>query len=352
MYCDFYSITEREESIHRFINALIHEIRRTTVDYSDWKFDTIFMGGGTPSLLKPNDIESILNALDAQFDLSHIHEFTMEANPGEAPLQRLKSYKQLGVNRISIGVQSFQTELLQFLTRKHTPQDVFNTFDYAIKSGYDNINCDLIYSIPGQTWDMWEEDILTLIGLNPTHISAYTLTVEKGTDLFHAVKNKSIIMPKNDLVSDWFLRTHEILENHGYSGYEISNFSKPNYECKHNLHYWNIEPYLGFGPSAHSFDGKNRWANVRHLDGYMEKIESHETPISFYETLTPNQLQNEKIGFGLRMKCGIHRDLVQDETLKKIQEKWAHCICVQDNRISLTSHGMALADAIGVDLME
>ncbi|MBL7013680.1 MAG: radical SAM family heme chaperone HemW [Candidatus Marinimicrobia bacterium] len=351
MYCDFYSIADRNESIPRFIKALVKEIEQSSIDSSNWIFDTIFIGGGTPSLLEPNHIESILNALETQFDLSQIKEFTIEANPGEAPYNRLNNFHELGINRLSMGVQTFQPELLQFLTRKHSTQDVFDTFEHARKAGFQNINCDLIYSIPGQTWDMWDKDMSTLIQLNPDHISAYTLTVEKGTDLFHSVNNKSIIMPNNDITGDWFLKTHDYLASNGYSGYEISNFSKPGLECNHNLHYWNIEPYLGFGPSAHSFDGKNRWSNMRHLDGYLGKIELSDSPVSFQEELTPNQIQNEKIGFGLRMTQGIHHELVKKNLLRKSQDKWPDCIQVQNNRIRLTHEGMVFADAIGVDLM-
>ena len=351
MYCDFYSIADRNDSIPRFINALVYEIERNTIDSSDWIFDTLFIGGGTPSLLEPNYIELILNALNTKFDLSQLKEFTIEANPGEAPLHRLHDFHQLGINRLSMGVQTVQPEVLQLLTREHSIQDVFDTFDNALQAGFNNINCDLIYSIPEQTWDMWEKDMSTLIDLNPDHISAYTLTVEKGTDLFLAVNNKSIIMPNNDMAGEWFLRTHEYLASHGYPGYEISNFSKPGLECHHNLHYWNIEPYLGFGPSAHSFDGNNRWSNIRHLDGYMAKIESSKSPVSFQEKLTPNQIHNEKIGFGLRMAQGIHYELVQNDLLTKSQEKWPGCIQIQGNQIRLTHQGMVFADAIGVDLM-
>ena len=193
MYCDFYSIADRKESIPRFIKSLITEIDRCNVNCSAWKFDTVFIGGGTPSLLEPLHVESILSALQNKYDLSNVKEFTLEANPGEAPKDRLKAFHSLGINRLSIGIQSLQPSLLKFLTRIHTHDQVYNTYDDARSVGFDSVNCDLIYSIPGQSWNVWEQDLNQVINMAPDHISAYTLTLEKGTDLFQMVKNLSLI---------------------------------------------------------------------------------------------------------------------------------------------------------------
>ena len=268
MYCDFYSIANREEAIPRFVKAIITEIERCEVDTSDWEIDTIFLGGGTPSLLESKYIESILKSIQTKYNLSSVTEFTLEANPGEAPRDRLKEFRNLGI-------------------------------------GFDNVSFDLIYSIPGQTWDIWERDINRIIDLEPNHISAYTLTLEKGTDLFRLVKDKKVRMPENEITGEWFLKTHQLMESNGYPSYEISNFSQPGFECRHNLHYWKIHPYLAFGPSAHGFDGTNRWNNSRSLDLFLQQIESGDSPISIIETLTEKDKLNELIGFGLRMNDGI-----------------------------------------------
>ena len=358
IYCDFYSITDRENSIPRFINAIVKEIETCTVDVSNWKLETIFIGGGTPSLLNGRNIESILNALERKYDLAQIKEWTMETNPGEAPLERLKDFHSLGINRLSIGVQSLEPALLTFLTRIHSTDQVFETYEHARNAGFENINCDLIYSMPGQSWEIWERDLLRVLDLKPEHISAYTLTLEKGTELYQFVKKGQVTMPDEDQTGEWFLNTHAILNSHGYSAYEISNFARPGMECRHNLHYWRIHPYLAFGPSAHGFDGSNRWGNVRSLDQYLTQIESGNTLISMKESLTQKNLTNELIGFGLRMNEGI--DLAQiperylnqfNTNLESARQKWSDVLILRDSSVSLTKKGMVYTDAVGVDLM-
>ena len=358
IYCDFYSITDRENSIPRFINAIVKEIETCTVDVSNWKLETIFIGGGTPSLLNGRNIESILNALERKYNLAQKKEWTMEANPGEAPLERLKDFRSLGINRLSMGVQSLEPDLLKFLTRIHSANQVFETYEHARNAGFENINCDLIYSMPGQSWEIWERDLLRVLDLKPDHISAYTLTLEKGTELYQFVKKGQVTMPEEDQTGGWFLKTHGILNSHGYSAYEISNFAKPGMECRHNLHYWRIHPFLAFGPSAHGFNGSNRWGNVRSLDQYLTQIESGNTPISMKESLTQKNLTNELIGFGLRMNEGIDLAQIPERylnqfitNLESAREKWSDVLILRDSSVSLTKKGMVYTDAVGVDLM-
>ena len=353
MYCDFYSITDRESSIPTFIKAIVQEIKECRIDASDWIIDTIFIGGGTPSLLSANMIEALLSQLHKKYDLSNIREITIEANPGEAPKDRLKSFYEMGINRVSIGAQSFQPNLLQFLTRIHTKDQIFETYDNARNAGFDNINCDLIYSIPGQTWSDWSDDLDTISAMSPEHISAYTLTAEKGTELFSMVLNNKLTMPKKEQEGKWFLKTHDILFQNGYQAYEVSNFSKPGYECNHNLHYWNIEPYLAFGPSAHGFDGKYRWNNSRSLDQYISCILAGKSAISMREKISAIEHVNEKIGFGLRMKKGFELKDIPKKYHKKIkknienaQEKYPDCINTKGNNITFTQKGMLYADEL------
>ena len=358
MYCDFYSIADREGLIPRFTNAIASEIEQCVVDTSDWVFDTIFIGGGTPSLLDAKYIESIFLALHKKYDLTHLKEFTIEANPGEAPIERLRDFWQLGINRLSIGVQSLELDLLKFLTRIHSADQVFKTYENARSAGFDNVNCDLIYSIPGQSWEIWERDLNRVLDLDANHISAYTLTLEKGTDLFKLVKNKKVIMPDDGQTGEWFLKTHELLESKGYHSYEISNFSKIGFECNHNLHYWRIHPYLAFGPAAHGFDGHKRWNNCRSLDHYLQQVESGISPVSMTENLTEKDAFNELIGFGLRIKEGINLTRIPDIFLNKFNQnlelcmkKWDGCFIVKESSVSLTPTGMVYGDMIGVDMM-
>ena len=353
MYCDFYSIADREDSIPKFIEAIIKEIEQCEIDVSEWMFDTIFIGGGTPSLIQEHHMDSILSCLNKKYDLSNLKELTIEANPGEAPKDRLKAFNSMGINRISIGVQSFQPELLKFLTRIHDRDQIFETYDNARSAGFNNINCDLIYSIPGQIWSNWNNDLDTIMRMDPEHISAYTLTAEKGTDLFSMVSNDAISMPSKDQESDWFTRTHAILSKNGYEAYEVSNFSKPGFECIHNLHYWNIEPYLAFGPSAHGYDGKYRWNNARSLDQYIERVMSGNSPMSMKEEITLLDHINEKIGFGMRMIKGIDLDMIPNEFQKKfknnikiIEQRYPDHIQVSDKNFTFTQKGMLFADQL------
>lgn len=358
MYCDFYSITEKGDIIQKFIDAITKEIDRCTIDVSEWSLDTVFIGGGTPSILEVNEIEKILSSLYKNFDLSNLKEITLEANPGEAPIERLKSLNYLGINRLSIGVQSLQPELLKFLSRIHDSKQIYDTFDNARSAGFQNINCDLIYSIPDQTLEMWLNDLEAIINLEPEHISAYTLTVEKGTELFKMVANKNVHMPDDSQNSEWFIKTRDKLILNDYHPYEISNFSKPNLECRHNLHYWRIDPYLAFGPSAHGFDGYNRWNNVRNLNNYIEKLTSGEPPISKIERLTPLDKINEYIGFGLRMDKGITLDKIPqpfrmsfESNLLSIDKKYPNCFLKIGANIALSQTGLLFSDQIIPDLL-
>ena len=346
MYCDFYSITDREKDADGFVSALCNEISHSSLDEYPWIFDTLFIGGGTPSLLNGNQLEFILTTLSKKVSFSCLIEKTIEINPGEASLEKLTDFYSLGINRVSMGVQSLDKELLEFLTRSHSVKKVFETFDHIRTAGFENINCDIIYGIPGQTPNIWKRDMNRIIELNPEHISAYSLTVEKGTELFQMVKSNEVTMPCNSESADLFTLTRSFLSYHQYIPYEISNFSKPEKECRHNLHYWNIDPYIGFGPSAHSFDGNRRWNNTRSLDQYMKKIDEKLSPISKSEKLTLIQKVNEKIGFGLRLNAGINLDKFSkihknqfNQNVKLHQNKWNDYIKRDRKKIKLRERG-------------
>ena len=358
IYCDFYSVAGQDDRIEIFVNVLLNEIKTCQVDTSKWTFDTIFIGGGTPSLLNAHQMENIITALNNKYDLSKIREFTIEANPGEAPKNKLKDFFSLGINRLSIGVQSFNSELLKFLSRIHSVEDVFRTVKSACDVGFENINCDLIYNIPGQSLDDWHFDLETLIKLNPEHISAYSLTVERNTKLHELVINKSVKMPVDELHQQFNAITYSTLLKNNYAQYEISNYSKFNKECLHNLHYWENDFYLGFGPSAHSYDGKKRWNNYSNLDKYISLLENEKSPIETFDNITEIKQINEIIGFGLRMTKGFAISLIPShlqnhfqKQLKYAQIKFPKMIIEENNRIKLTQNGMNFADAIAVELL-
>lgn len=356
-YCDFYSVAGRDEVIPRFIKALLKEIESYELN-KNWIFDTLFIGGGTPSLMQPGQIESILKVLQSKFDITQIKEITMEANPGETPLNKLMDFKSLGINRLSIGTQSLNRRLLKFLTRLHSPEDVFITVKAARTAGFDNINCDLIFNIPGQSLNTWKKDLKSIIALEIEHLSCYSLTVEENTILFQNVKQGKIIMPGEDQSADLYKWTQDKLQKTGYDQYEISNWSRPQRECAHNLHYWEIEPYLAFGPSAHGFDGQKRWFNYRNLDIYLKAVENNRSPIEQENKITSLELTNEIIGFGLRTKAGINLAKIPPDMKKKAissirkgKLKWGKYFKEEGEKLSLTPSGFAFADAIAVDLM-
>ena len=356
VYCDFYSITKQEDQIPLFTKCIINEIESYKNYNGEWEFNTIFFGGGTPSILPARYLEQILKKLHDTFDTSNIKEITLEANPGEAPLEYLKDIRNLGVNRLSMGLQSFNDKILKQLGRLHKSQDCFKTFENARKAGFENINTDMIFNIPGLSSKNWKEDLNTIIKLNPEHISAYSLTVEPETKLFNLVKNKKILMPIEKIDIEQFLLTNDILTKHGYYQYEISNYSKEKMESMHNLHYWNLSPYLSFGPSAHSYNLKERWWNVKSLEKYIKQVINNKSALEGKENLSRIDNFNEIILNGLRLKTGIrtsdlnnYNDLIDKTYIKKINEKW-DCLSVSNDRIRLIDNGFLFVDEITKDL--
>ena len=356
IYCDFYSITKKENQIPLFTKCLLKEIDKYKQYAKKWEFNTIFFGGGTPSILPAKYLEQILQKLHDTFDTSNVEEITLEANPGEASLQHLKDIKNLGINRLSMGFQSFDDKILKTLGRLHKSEDCFKTFNNARKAGFDNINTDMIFNIPNLSVEEWLQDLNKLIELQPEHISAYSLTVEPSTKLFNLVKRKKLLMPLEKTDIEQFLLTENILKKNNYNHYEISNYSKKNMECKHNLHYWNLSPYLSFGPSAHSYDLRKRWWNIRSLDEYIKLISNNKTPIEGSEILSRTENYNEIILNGLRLSDGIqisdlikYDDLINKHTLNKINKKW-DCISISDKNIKLINNGFLFVDEITKDL--
>jgi len=356
VYCDFYSITKKEDQIPIFAECLLKEIDFYKNYAGKWKFDTIFFGGGTPSLLPEKYLEQILQKLHDTFNTSNVKEITLEANPGEAPLEHLKDIKSLGINRLSIGFQSFDNNILKLLGRLHEADDCFKTFKNARKADFDNINADMIFNIPGLSIEKWTKDLDKLLTLEPEHISAYSLTVEPSTQLFNLVKNKKVLMPLEKTDIEQFLITNEILSKHNYNHYEISNYAKKNKECKHNMHYWNISPYLSFGPSAHSHDIKKRWWNVRSLDKYIECLSDDKLPIDNKEILNSKDNFNELILNGLRLSNGInisslkkYKTLFNENQIEKINKKW-DCLSITDDNIKLSNKGFLFVDEITKEL--
>ncbi len=354
MYCDFYSVADRDGSIDPLVAALVREIESTKREPDGWQIDTIFIGGGTPSLLTAGQLEKIIAALHKRYDLSQLGEFTMEANPGAAPREKLADFRALGVNRLSLGFQTFNDGLLNFLGRIHSAEQCYSTFKAARAAGFENISADMIFNIPGQTSEHWADDLQRLIKLEPEHISAYSLTVEQGTQLHREVTSGAVVMPSEDTYIDMFCRSRSVLGAAGYGAYEISNFARDGQVCEHNLHYWRIHPYIGLGPAAHGFTGAERYWNVRSLDCYLERSIAGESAQVAAEMLTFDQLRGEALIFGLRLAEGVSvtRQLGYEsrgefeQQFRPLLLKWNGYLKLDGERLQLTPAGVMIADTI------
>lgn len=357
IYCDFYSVAEQEALLPTFVTALVQEISRCSIDTSSWDFETVFLGGGTPSLLSASQLETILQALHDQFQLNQVTEITLEMNPGTTTTNTLADYHALGINRLSMGIQSLEPALLRWLSRIHTVQESYQTYRTARKVGFNNINCDLLFGVPGQSPTIWERDLKRVLELQPEHISAYSLTVEAGTPLHRQVKKQTIHMPDEESTAVLFESTHSLLQSAGYDHYEISNYALPGKRCLHNLHYWEIEPYLGFGPSAHSFDGGKRWWNVSSVELYLKRLTRGKSPIAREEILNKTQILNEIIGFGLRTSQGVNLRRIPEPFRQQLLHRAfregspvKHLLELQNHRLVPTLKGMLHADGLAVEL--
>lgn len=361
IYCDFYSIApnERPDSynalIARFLDGLRKEIEIRSQD-SQFReqFETVFFGGGTPSLLSPSIVGEILDLLSGKFSLKAGAEITLETNPGTVDLTKLRGYRQAGVNRISMGIQSFHDDDLRFLTRIHSAAQAKECVRNAFAAGFDNVSFDLIFSLPGQTRERWLSNLNQAMELNPTHISCYSLIVEPNTPLHRMVEAKQVTpLPVDEDAAQYEL-TMEFLEAHGYAQYEVSNFAKPGFKSIHNSNYWNHRNYLGFGPSAHSFWHGKRWWNVSNVVNYLDRVEANAVPVAGEEALTREQLMQEAIFLGLRSEgvdvAGFRRkfekDLLTDyrPTIDALVENGL--ARMEDDRLRLTSKGYSLCDEI------
>ena len=324
-YCDFATdVYRNNEAVERYVTALINEISNFGSQVSDLEtpkkeiadhrllitnycFETIYFGGGTPSLLTPKQLEKITDAIYQKFDVQKNIEFTLEMNPGTVSLEKLEDYKSLGVNRASFGVQTFDNRALKLLARGHDANDAKETFKFLRQTGFENISFDLIAGLPGQTLTDWEKNLDEALELKPEHLSLYLLEIHEGTPIAEQVRSKRQPKPDEDLAGEMYELMIDRVAEKGFEQYEISNFTKSGFESKHNNKYWLCEPVIGFGCSAHSFDGKTtRWANERDTNKYVSLIEENKTPIIETTKLTQKQLSGEYAFLNLRLKSGLN----------------------------------------------
>ncbi|MFL6469120.1 MAG: radical SAM family heme chaperone HemW, partial [Pyrinomonadaceae bacterium] len=275
-YCDFATdVWRSDDAVERYVNALCDEIPGST--NTDLNVDTIYFGGGTPSLLSPEHLAKILDVVGIQFDIAADAEVTMEMNPATVSAATLSAYRQLGVNRASFGVQTFNDRDLKLLARGHDANDARQTFKLLRNAGFENISIDLIAGLPDQTMVDWKRNLIEAVAMRPEHLSLYLLEIHEGTPLAAQVKSGRRSAPDEDLAAEMYEVMIDTLADAGYEQYEISNFAKPGFQSRHNSKYWRLEPVFGFGVSAHSFDGFQRYSNERDTAEYVRRIEEYNT---------------------------------------------------------------------------
>ena len=354
-YCSFYSIKSLN-LIPDFTSALKKEMKLYTKLFKS--FDTVYFGGGTPSLLTPQQIKLILKTVSKFYKIDPGAEITLEVNPGDMTLEYFRALRSLGINRLNIGIQSLDNQLLKYLGRRHSASDALASMDAAREAGFTNIGIDLIYGVQQQNLKSWDKTLQKAITLKPEHISCYQLSLAPKTPLYQTYQNQSIKLPSNEQQAKYFFSTSETLENAGYLHYEVSNFARAeSLKSKHNMKYWQHAPYLGLGPAAHSFLENKRWWNKSAVKHYIRDIFQDKIPVVNAENLTPAQLQLEILFLALRTHAGIDLNLYKTKYAADLLEDNKSIISsliknnlveIKDDFLRPTRLGMAVADSLAL----
>ncbi len=354
-YCSFYSIASAG-FLDEFAEAVKQEIAFYRTAFSS--FDTVYFGGGTPSLLTLPQAQIILEAACKHFDISRQAEITMEVNPGDVSMEYFQALRRLGINRLNIGVQSFDDPLLKFLGRRHTAKQAIESIETARTAGFANLGFDLIYGVHGQNVKTWRQTLKKAFSFSPEHLSCYQLSLDRKTPLYKQYKQEGLDLPSEKEALDFFITTSKILAEAGYIHYEVSNFARNRkFESRHNRKYWNHEPYLGLGPAAHSFSGNRRWWNKANVKTSLKDIGSGRKPVARSEKLSKNELALESLFLGMRTADGVNlesfRKLYGLDLLtgkKRIIEALIDnkLVALKNNRLCPTLAGMAVADSLAL----
>ncbi len=351
-YCDFNSYTGLEHLHVDYIDSLILEIQKYS---SNTPLDTVYFGGGTPTLLEPGLLINVLDKLEQAFGLSNSAEVTIEANPGTLNLEHLQKLKSAGFNRLSIGIQSFNDSLLLEMGRQHNSKSALEAYHIAREAGFGNIGIDIIYGYPGETMEVFEADLQAIVRLKPEHISIYELTVSKETKLGEAIALKLVQAPDQDLQLEMFELGSVFLEKSGYYHYEVSNFALEGFQCRHNIAYWSGANYYGFGAGASGFLDGTRYSNVKKPAEYIEAVQSGRSPVAFAETPDLQQRIAEMVMLAMRTTAGLDLDnferllgfRFEEANKEQIKSIISRGLAVLENgALRPTWQGMLLADEI------
>ncbi|EDL61865.1 coproporphyrinogen III oxidase [Gimesia maris DSM 8797] len=355
-YCDFTLVAQKDHLIEAYLDAMAKQMSELGEGI---ELKTLFLGGGTPTHLSIEQLSHLFESIFSHFRLAADYEFSIEANPLNLTSEKIEFLKQSGVNRVSLGVQSFDSEILTFLERDHQPDQIFEIVK-SLQSRISNTSLDLIFAVPGQSLAGWKQTLQNAVQLNIPHISTYGLTIEKGTSFWSREKAGLFDLPQDDLAGDMYEYALEFLDQAGLQHYEISNFARPGYECRHNEVYWTGYPYFGFGPGAASYLDGIRRQNHRSVITWLKRVQAGESPIVDQEELEPEARAREAIIFGLRRRAGINRREFQERygfDLHQLAETAirtnleAGLLEETDTHLKLTSAGCLLADSIVVDFL-
>ena len=343
-YCAFYKDLLDRSQTRRFCEAVLRDVEEQRAVFAV-SSKTIYFGGGTPTALNTSQLEFLLGGFHERLDLSALKEWTIEANPGSVSARKATLLHKLGVNRISLGVQSWDDNLLKILGREHTAAQAEQSFHILRDAGFLNINVDLMFGLPGQTIEQWQGTLEQTISLRPDHISAYCLTYEEDTEFF-VRQSRGELKANPEADADFFEATMSTLEHAGYEQYEISNYARPGFSSVHNSAYWLGEDYLGIGPSAFSTVGLRRWQNLADYRAYADRILLGQSPVGSTENLTNQMKRGEKIALSLRMRDGVSAALLtpfQNETREFIA---LGLLRQSIGNFILTQKGKSLADSV------
>jgi oxygen-independent coproporphyrinogen III oxidase len=363
VYCDFYFVTTKM-SRTPFVQALCTELEHYAATYASREpVETIYFGGGTPSLLHPDEIQRIMETILMHYDAVDVREVTLELNPGDVDLDYLRNIRAVGIDRLSIGIQSFFEQDLRFMNRSHTVEEAESIVPMARKAGFDNFSIDLIFGLPGQPSEYWAANLQKAADLNVPHLSTYGLTIEERTPLFNQVQRGLVRAADEEEVAERYRFTMDYLRGQGYEHYEISSFARSGMRAQHNQLYWEHENYLGFGPSAHSFwwqqlprSSVQRWSNIRNLKQYEALLSTRQLPLENRENLTLDTLADEYVMLRLRTSDGLDLDRLEnvygvDLLTDKIDElAWleqeGYIYPIRNQVVRLTDSGKLLCDTI------
>ncbi len=339
-YCDFFSVVATD-MIDSWCEALRRELDLHREQFP--RFETVYLGGGTPSLLSDAQLGSLMDHIRHSVSIDDGAECTIEVNPDDVSREKVDSLRTRGFNRLSIGVQSFDDRLLRLLQRRHTAEQACAAIEHATAAGFDSISLDLMFGLPGQDW---EGELAQAVGFQPGHLSCYQLTVKPDTPFYRLQQSGELEIALDETLVQLFMLTDAILENFGYVHYEVSNFARnADHEARHNSRYWQHLSYLGLGPSAHSFDGHTRWWNTSSLQDYCDSLAGG-APVAGREMLTPEQLRLERLMLGMRTQRGIAVEDVSAGAGVLERLKSAGLVVVRDGRVVPTARGMLFADRL------